>query len=272
MANMEVVIPGHEAFMNPLLDALRRLGGSGTFEEIETEVAEIAGLTEEQLQVPHGETNRSQFDYRLAWTRTYLKWFGLVDNSSRGVWSLTPRGLEIERVDPREVRRAGAAMHKKVRRDDAEQQDGEVPEDASDWRDQVLSCVLHMPPPSFERLSQRILRESGFVQVEVTGRTGDGGIDGKGILRTNGLLSFHVNFQCKRWQGVVGPSVVREFRGAMMGRADKGLIITTATSLEMPYVKLLVMVPRQLIWSTDNSLWIGSRNYASASPRRWSKK
>lgn len=85
-----------------------------------------------------------------------------------------------------------------------------------------------MPPSAFERLAQRLLRESGFVQVEVTGRSNDGGIDGTGILRLNGLLSFHVIFQCKRWQGPVGPAIVREFRGAMAGRADKGLIITTS--------------------------------------------
>jgi restriction system protein len=83
-----------------------------------------------------------------------------------------------------------------------------------------------MSPAAFERLSQRILRESGFTKVEVTGRAGDGGIDGTGVLRMN-LLSFHVLFQCKRWRGSVGPSVVRDFRGAMVGRADKGLIITT---------------------------------------------
>jgi restriction system protein len=96
------------------------------------------------------------------------------------------------------------------------------------WREQVLDLMLGMPPAGFERLAQRILRESGFVQVEVTGRSGDGGIDGNGILRL-GLLSFHVSFQCKRWQGTVGPATIREFRGAMMGRADKGLIITTAS-------------------------------------------
>ena len=89
-----------------------------------------------------------------------------------------------------------------------------------------------MAPDAFERLSQRILRESGFVQVEVTGRSGDGGIDGRGILRLGGVLSFHVNFQCKRWQGVVGPATVREFRGAMMGRADKGLITTSTFTKE----------------------------------------
>jgi restriction system protein len=86
-----------------------------------------------------------------------------------------------------------------------------------------------LDPAAFERLVQRLLRESGFVQVEVTGRTGDGGIDGKGIARIHGLMSFHVVFQCKRYSGVVGASQVRDFRGSMIGRADKGLFITTGT-------------------------------------------
>src|SRR6185437_16138890 len=81
---------------------------------------------------------------------------------------------------------------------------------------------------AFERLCQRVLRESGFVKVEVSGRSGDGGIDGTGVLRLN-LLSFQVLFQSKRYRGSVGSSVVRDFRGAMVGRADKGLIITTGT-------------------------------------------
>ena len=97
-----------------------------------------------------------------------------------------------------------------------------------DWQEQALTAMAAMKPDAFERLCQRILRKSGFTRVEVSGRSGDGGIDGIGVLRVN-LVSFHVFFQCKRWKGSVGASVVRDFRGAMVGRADKGLIITTST-------------------------------------------
>lgn len=85
-----------------------------------------------------------------------------------------------------------------------------------------------MDPSAFERLAQRLLRESDFVKVEVTGKSGDGGIDGSGVLRI-GLISFQVLFQCKRYAGSVPSGTVRDFRGAMQGRADKGLIITTGT-------------------------------------------
>ena len=97
-------------------------------------------------------------------------------------------------------------------------------------RDRLLTVLTQkLDPSAFERLVQRLLRESGFIQVEVTGRTGDGGIDGKGIAKIHGFMSFHVLFQCKRYKGSVGSGEIRDFRGAMVGRADKGLFITTGT-------------------------------------------
>ncbi len=101
------------------------------------------------------------------------------------------------------------------------------PDNTVKWQEELLDVLLLMSPSAFERLVQRILRESGFIHVEVTGQTGDGGIDGHGILRLGGLLGFHVIFQAKRWKGAVGAGLIRDFRGAMVGRADKGLLITT---------------------------------------------
>lgn len=102
--------------------------------------------------------------------------------------------------------------------------------EALEWREQVHQILIEqMSPDGFERLTQRLLRESGFVHVEVTGRTGDGGIDGRGIARVNGLMSFHVAFQCKKYKGAVSASKIRDFRGATVGRADRGLFITTGS-------------------------------------------
>jgi restriction system protein len=99
-----------------------------------------------------------------------------------------------------------------------------------EWRANLhLILTKELAPDAFERLAQRLLRESGFVQVEVTGRTGDGGIDGKGRARIHGCMSFHVIFQCKKYQGSVPAGAIRDFRGAMVDRADKGLFITTGT-------------------------------------------
>jgi len=228
MSESEVSIPTFDSLMNPLINALKELGGSGTIEEIDGKVAELAGLSDEQLEVLHNPDKGSQteVEYRLAWTRTYLKKYGILENSSRGVWALTQKGRQTDAVNPQAVRRFVQEMGRQRRAAQVVDDFDEVDDQVS-WRDELLETLLQLEPSAFERLVQRLLRESGFIQVEVTGRTGDGGIDGKGIMRLGGLLSFHVIFQCKRYKGSVSAGHVRDFRGAMVGRADKGLLITT---------------------------------------------
>jgi len=226
---VEEKVPTFDRLMNPVIEALKILGGSGTIEEINNQVAEIVGLTDEQLEVLHNSEKggRTEVEYRLAWTRTYLKKYGVLENSSRGVWALTSKGRQLDKVNPKIVVRQVRDQDKKAPHD-LEEAD-KLAETAAEltWREELMAALLKMDPSGFERLVQRLLRESGFIQVEVTGRSGDGGIDGKGIMRLAGLLSFHVIFQCKRYQGSVSASQVRDFRGAMVGRADKGLLITT---------------------------------------------
>ena len=192
-------------------------------------------LSERDVSEIH-QGNRTKFSYNLAWARTYLKRYGLLENSDRGVWALTEEGLKTEKVDPDDVKRRIYEENRALReglRPDSESEDQsedslELVEELR-WQDNALAAVKGMAPDAFERLCQRLLRESGFIQVEVTGRVGDGGIDGKGIVKLGGIVSFHVLFQCKRYQGSVASSWIRDFRGAMMGRADKGLFLTTGT-------------------------------------------
>lgn len=179
----------------------------------------------------------TQLEYRLTWSRSYLKKYGLIINSSRGVWALTPRGHENRLVDPRAVvrfvheqsRRERQGRTESVEVDERQTEQITDEEETGSWRETLLATLLTMQPDAFERLCQRVLRESGFIQVEVTGRSGDGGIDGHGIVRLAGLISFPVIFQCKRYKNTISSSIVRDFRGAMVGRADKGLIITTGS-------------------------------------------
>jgi len=226
----QINIPTFDKFMNPIIQALKQLGGSGTIEEINNKATEVLEITNAQLEILHDPEKGSQteVEYRLAWARTYLKKYGVLENSSRGIWALTPKGRQLDQVNTQAVRRFVQKQHKKEKTvvpDEVELVDESNIE--TSWRDELLGTLLKMKPSSFERLIQRLLRESGFIQVEVTGQSGDGGIDGKGIMRLGGLLSFHVIFQCKRYQGAVSASQVRDFRGAMVGRADKGLLITT---------------------------------------------
>ena len=232
-------LPTFDSLMNPLIQALRQLGGSGSIDEIYEKVVEIENISEDVIAKLHDpeKSNQTEVAYRLAWARTYLKKFGLLDNSSRGVWTLTSKSRDIDDVDPAEVVRAVRALdkerapQKQVKRKKAEGDSAdEIPEEEQEWKSKLHRILTQeLDAAAFERLTQRILRESGFVSVEVTGRTGDGGIDGKGIARIHGFMSFHVIFQCKKYQGSVSAGAIRDFRGAMVGRADKGLFITTGT-------------------------------------------
>jgi restriction system protein len=230
-------IPTYDRLMNPVLQALRELGGSGSTDEIYQRVAENLKLPEDILNMPHDPetSNQTEVQYRMAWARTYLKKFGLLETPQRGLWSLTKKAETSSEVNTKEVQRFvreldRAQREAKPAKKEIAETDSEKPEEAQAWRSKLHSVLTKtLSPAAFERLIQRMLRESGFIQVEVTGRTGDGGIDGKGIARIHGFMSFHEVFQCKRWQGVVGASEIRDFRGAMVGRADRGLFITTGT-------------------------------------------
>lgn len=229
-------LPQVTDFLKPTIQALFDLGGSGNIEEINEGVYQILKLSEAILSIPHGSDGRSEVDYRLAWARTVLKRHGLLDNSSRGVWALTKSDIDIKKIDAEEIEKSVRASFKPKNQEqetikkNEPQNDIELEnEEIATWKEQLLRKLFTIEPSAFERLAQRLLRESGFIQVEVTGKTGDGGIDGKGIVRINGFLSFHVIFQCKRYKRSVTPSQIRDFRGAMQGRTDKGLFITTGT-------------------------------------------
>ncbi len=229
-------LPQYHALFNPVLSALKLLGGSGSVKEINDKVVEASGYPNELLEKVHDpETgNETEIEYRLAWARTYLKKFGLIDNSSRGVWSLTKKAEMVGEVNPEQVvkhvREAARIRNVEKQPKGKDELSNEENSELQSWRTELHKLLTKsLDPSGFERLVQRLLRESGFIQVEVLGRTGDGGIDGKGIARIHGLMSFHVIFQCKRYKGVVSSSEIRDFRGAMVGRADKGLFITTGT-------------------------------------------
>jgi restriction system protein len=234
-------VPPYHELLWPALQAIEELGGSGSISEIVETAIKREGFSDAQQAVLHNEGPETEIAYRLAWARTYLKGMGLLTNSSRGVWALTDEGTALltdpsstdeqrrERIqelraryltDLREARKARLPQ-------DGVEPDNETPAERH-WKEQLLEQLMGMPPDAFERLAKRLLREADFDSVNVTGQSGDGGIDGLGVYRL-GLVSFPVFFQCKRYRGSVSPSAVRDFRGAMAGRGDKGLLITTGT-------------------------------------------
>jgi restriction system protein len=176
-----MAIPPYHEMFNPALQALKELGGSCSIGEMSDRVAGILDLSEEDVNEVH-KGNMTKLEYRLAWTRTYLKNYGLLENSTRGVWALTAKGQETESVDTEEVRRYVRELHRKARAERTDAEPDEAGDDELGWVDEVIQAAQSITPEAFERLCQRILRESGFIQVEVTGRTGDGGIDGRGVV------------------------------------------------------------------------------------------
>lgn len=228
-------LPKYFEFFKPTLIALDKVGGSASLDESNDAVIELMQITPEALEVEYDSGNGLVIPDRLSWARSYLKIAGLLASGGRGIWLLTDAGREALSLSEVDIKaKCAAAMkatlsaRRKARPDNNDALADNVDSGVQDWRDQLLNTLKAMDPSAFERLAQRLLRESGFVKVEVTGRSGDGGIDGTGIMQIS-LMSFHVLFQCKRYQGSVGSGAVRDFRGAMMGRTDKGLIITTGT-------------------------------------------
>ena len=248
--------PEFSRWLNPLLRALRELGGSAKPDEAVQRVAENEHVADALLD----QTNQSgggRFANQVHWARFYLAESGLIDRSRRGVWTLTPDGsragdLSQSRIEQLiiNVRTRTSLIHRAAGLEDggndgsardnheadavsanAERDSEQSAPDATpeDYRGHLKRLMLSIPAAGFERLCQRVLREAGFEQVSVTGRSGDGGIDGHGVLALNSFVSFRVLFQCKRYQGAVTPDKVRDFRGAMQGRADKGIILTTGT-------------------------------------------
>lgn len=242
----EVKVPTYVEMAWPTLQVLEQRGGSASRREIDASIAKIMNLSDEVLEQLQGSGPMLKVDYTASWARTYLKKMGAINNSRHGVWSLTDYGRqldsgtdfaerfrEIAREASKRSRSKGTATESAPDSLGAGDQQDDLPVDPEGdpagedaWDGILLRILRTMPPDAFERLCQRVLRDHGFTEVEVTGRSGDGGIDGKGVLRIE-LVSFLVVFQCKRYEGSVGPRHIRDFRGAMDGRADKALFLTT---------------------------------------------
>lgn len=228
--------PQFTRFLKPIIEILRETGGSGTSAEVTDRVIDRLKIPDKEQSV-FLKSGQSRVYNQVHWARMYLVNGGLVDSSKRGVWTLTEEGnnTNLEQFDAIAFFKTVHKRHvtkddkkpKAVLSQDTGSANEQSEESNSDNNTDLLTVLQSLSSAGFERLCQRLLREHGFEQVTVTGKSGDGGIDGIGILQVNRFVSFTVLFQCKRYQGAVTPSQVRDFRGAMEGRADKGIIITT---------------------------------------------
>ncbi len=241
----KILAPTYTDLIVPTYNALLELGGSGTNNEIYEQIIKDMKLSDEIVDEYHlGNENQTELEYQLAWARTYLKNYGVIENSARSVWAIMPDYTTGALLDPKEIvaftanknAKRRAVLGKSVishsgKPDDGieENDEAEYPEEIKPWRQRLSEVLQNMDPYGFERLAQRVLRECGFIQVEVTKKTGDGGIDGTGKLKINGIFSFNVAFQCKRYKGSVSAGDIRDFRGSLTTNIEKGVFITTGT-------------------------------------------
>lgn len=237
-------VPKYSVLIEATFSALKELGGSGKNDEINQQAIQILNISDSVLEILHTNTNMTEVAYRLAWARTLLKKYGAIVNSSRGVWSISAshsavdsiNGIVVERCKNRRGSSVSGEMSSpsteaELNLSESELEEASVNSDLPDeirpWRTHLHDVLLKMNPYAFERLSQRLLREYGFSQVTVTKKSGDGGIDGRGKWKMNGIFSFNIAFQCKRYQGSVGSADIRDFRGSLTTDIEKAVFITT---------------------------------------------
>lgn len=231
--------PKFVQWFGPLLDALRELGGSATPKEAVDVVARLCSVPEKQREETL-KTGMERFANQVYWARQYLVWAGLIESGKRGVWALTSQGWKthldsaealnlFDRLRQQQIvaQKKGASSGAQPDPQSAENEDSEQSDEENELG-RFLAVLHGLSPSGFERLCLRLLREAGFDRLEVTGRSNDGGVDGVGVLQVNDLVSFNVVFQCKKWANSVPPKEVRDLRGAMAGRADKAIFLTTS--------------------------------------------
>lgn len=218
-------------YINPVLSTLQSNGGAGESSDIIEQVIEKLGIEEAELEETTSN-GQSRIRNQIQWARFYLFKAGLIDNSQRGIWRLTNEGLD-KKLSNDEVYKLFKGVQESVKKTPSskaqktETKIENTPPEDEEHSLGLINIIQNLSPAGFEKLCKRLLTEIGINEIAITGGAGDQGIDGKGIVRLNDVVSLNIVFQCKRYRETVSPHHVRDFRGAMQGRGEKGLIITT---------------------------------------------
>jgi restriction system protein len=228
---MEIKVPGQEELIEPTFVALKNLGGSGSVDEIHDEVVKVLKLSDNQIQIMHSD-GRTKLHYNLAWARTYLKLYGAIDIKTRGIWVITSIFYDKKNIDKNDVilkvRNKRSSKNKTEPENELSFKITEA--NSYNWREKLITIIKEMNPYSFEEFTKLLLRYIGFEKLKVTQKSNDKGIDGYGIYKINGLVTYKVAFQCKRYTNTpISSSEIRDFRGSLSSEFDRGLFITTST-------------------------------------------
>lgn len=218
-------------YINPVLTTLQSNGGAGDVADVIEQVIDRLGITEAELEETTSN-GQSRVRNQIQWARFYLFKAGLIDNSQRGIWRLTNEGLDKKLTDE-DVYKLFKAVQESVKKETpslpkkTDPKFENTPTEDEEHSLGLINIIQNIPATGFEKLCKRLLTEVGINEITITGGSGDQGIDGKGIVKLNDVVSLNIVFQCKRYKETVSAHHVRDFRGAMQGRGEKGLIITT---------------------------------------------
>ncbi len=218
-------------YIKPLVEVLRNVGGSGATADVIDQVIAFMKIPDSVVEETIS-SGASRVRNQIQWARMYLVKADLMDSSQRGVWKLTEKGYETEITEDsvytlfKKVQGSFVDEPKKQESVPVEEIEEEIVADEAHG-ESLLNILKNLSPAGFERICKRLLSEVGIHDVQITGGAGDQGIDGTGVIKVNEVVGFNIIFQCKRYKDSVVPHHVRDFRGTMQGRADKGIIITT---------------------------------------------
>ena len=169
-------IPRYSDLIEPTFIVLQKLGGSGNNEDILNGIISYLNLDSDVVDISHkGSSSLTELSYQAAWARTYLRMYGVIQNSSRCIWAVTPEYAKTETVNAKEIissihrgAKTGNSSSAAPSKISISNDNLEEPQEVQPWRKQLSQILQTMDPYGFERLAQRVLRECGFSHVTVT--------------------------------------------------------------------------------------------------------
>lgn len=249
--------PDAVAYIPRILAALRQMDGIAKAAAVKEAV--VATMAEQHVRVDETQLQSGQTKYLndMQWARMYLVNAELLEPvavAGHGVWKLTDKGWQV-RLDAQtalDIYNATAKKTKKVTDTTPAPDDDGQPELIQSWEAQLKNILTSLPHEGFERLCAQIMTKNGLHATKVTGQSGDGGIDGEGLmaLDKSGLVSVRVAWQCKRFkEGPIRAGMIRDFRGALDHATNHGIVFATCAftadavqDAAMPGKKLIRLV------------------------------
>jgi restriction system protein len=235
-------LPAVVGFIPRILTALRQMNGVAKAGAVKAAVVQAVSDAGESMNDQMLASGVPKYQNDIYWARMYLVNAGLLEpakTAGHGTWKLTTLGWE----SAEDMQTAAAIYYQTASKGGKNKDETDMPapsgddlqqdiEGTVDWQVQLKEILWSLSDQGFEHLCAAIMTANGLDQIKVTGKSGDKGIDGMGLMYLDGasLVSIRVAWQCKRYTtGSVRSMEVRNFRGSMDHKTDHGIIFTTST-------------------------------------------